>query len=99
MPTGFIGSPRYMSPEQIQEGYINNINNQTDLFSLDIISYEMLTGEHPFSSNSFSRWTHKVINEDPPPMRRFRAAIPGVLQRFVERALQKDTAKRCIGIE
>jgi serine/threonine protein kinase len=52
MPMGFVGSPRYMSPEQVHE---DNITNQTDLFSLGIVMYEMLTGYHPFSADSFSR--------------------------------------------
>ncbi|MDZ7735849.1 MAG: serine/threonine-protein kinase [Gammaproteobacteria bacterium] len=51
LPTGFVGSPRYMSPEQVQE---DTIANQTDLFSLGIIMYELLTGNHPFAADSFS---------------------------------------------
>ena len=52
MPMGFVGSPRYMSPEQVQE---DQVTNQTDLFSLGIVMYEMLTGKHPFVADSFSR--------------------------------------------
>ena len=70
---GFVGSPRYMSPEQVQE---DNITNQTDLFSLGIVMYELLTGKHPFMAESFSRLIHVIINEKPPPMRTYRADLP-----------------------
>ncbi len=91
MPMGFVGSPRYMSPEQVQEDYISN---QTDIFSLGVVMYEVLTGKHPFGGESFSRLIHKVINEEPSPMKRYRSELPEVLERFVKRALEKDPAKR-----
>src|SRR3970282_1878 len=59
MPMGFVGSPRYMSPEQVQEDVISN---QTDLFSLGIVMYELLTGRHPFATDSFSRLIHQIIH-------------------------------------
>ena len=91
MPMGFVGSPRYMSPEQVHE---DNITNQTDLFSLGIVMYEMLTGQHPFSADSFSRLIHKIINEKPPPLRTYRNDIPDILEKIVHHALQKDPARR-----
>ena len=91
MPMGFVGSPRYMSPEQVQE---DNINNQTDLFSLGIVMYEMLTAKHPFSADSFSRLIHKIINEKPPALRTYRSDIPEILEKIVYHALQKDPERR-----
>jgi len=91
MPMGFVGSPRYMSPEQVHE---DNITNQTDLFSLGIVAYELLTGRHPFGGESFSSLVHKIVNEDPTPMRRFRADIPDELERIVRRSLEKSTTRR-----
>ena len=91
MPMGFVGSPRYMSPEQVQE---DNINNQTDLFSLGIVMYEMLTGKHPYTADSFSRLIHKIINEKPPPLRTYRADIPEILEKIIYHALQKDPERR-----
>ena len=91
MPMGFVGSPRYMSPEQVQE---DNITNQTDLFSLGIVMYELLTGKHPFMVESFSRLIHVIINEKPPPMRTYRADLPEILEKIVYHALQKSKEKR-----
>ena len=91
MPTGFVGSPRYMSPEQVQE---DNITNQTDLFSLGIVMYEMITGKHPYIADSFSRLIHKIINEPHPPLSTYRADIPEILDKIIHHALQKDPHKR-----
>lgn len=91
MPMGFIGSPRYMSPEQVQE---EAIGNQTDLFSLGIIMYELLTGKHPFNTDSFSRLIFKIINEQQAPMRGVRVDLPEILDKIVYHALQKDIKKR-----
>jgi len=91
MPMGFVGSPRYMSPEQVQE---DAITNQTDLFSLGIVMFELLTGKHPFSADSFSRLIHKIINEKPPTLRTYRADIPEILEKIIYHALQKNPEKR-----
>jgi len=91
MPMGFVGSPRYMSPEQVQE---DMISSQTDLFSLGIVAYEMLTGHHPFGGETFSSLIHRVINEEPTPMSRFRHDLPPILERIVGRALEKMPDRR-----
>ncbi len=91
LPTGFVGSPRYMSPEQVQE---DTITNQTDLFSLGIIMYELLTGSHPFAADTFSRLIHKITNEAPPPLRTYRADMPDILEKIIFHSLQKLPAKR-----
>ena len=91
MPMGFVGSPRYMSPEQVQE---DTITNQTDLFSLGIVAYEMFTGHHPFGGESFSSLIHKVINEEPFPMRNFQSTTPEVLEKIVFKALEKSPERR-----
>lgn len=91
LPMGFVGSPRYMSPEQVQE---DNITNQTDLFSLGIVMYELITGRHPFVADGFSRLIHKIINERQPPLRTYRSDVPEILEKIVYHALEKDPAKR-----
>ena len=91
MPLGFVGSPRYMSPEQIQEDLITS---QTDLFSLGVVAYELLTGKHPFGAESFSRLIHRVVNEEPTPLASHRPDLPPVVQRFVQKALEKQPERR-----
>ncbi len=91
MPMGFVGSPRYMSPEQVQE---DAITNQTDLFSLGIVMYELLTGKHPFTADSFSRLIHMIINEKHPPLGDHRSDVPEILEKIIHHALQKNPEKR-----
>jgi serine/threonine protein kinase len=91
MPMGFVGSPRYMSPEQVQE---DTITHQTDLFSLGIVMYELITGKHPFAAEGFSRLIHKIINEKQPPLRTYRSDVPEILEKIVYHCLEKDTARR-----
>ena len=80
-----------MSPEQVQE---DEITNQTDLFSLGIVAYEMFTGHHPFGGETFSSLIHKVINEDPIPMKHFRSDLPDLLEGIIFRALEKSPQRR-----
>lgn len=91
LPTGFVGSPRYMSPEQVQE---DTITNQTDLFSLGIVMYELLTGNHPFAADSFSRLIHKIIHESPPTLKTYRCDIPDILEKIASHTLHKLPAHR-----
>lgn len=91
MPTGFVGSPRYMSPEQAQE---DMITNQTDLFSLGVVMYELLTGKHPFAADGFSRLIYKITNEPPPPLKDYRKDVPDILGKIIHHVLQKNPEKR-----
>lgn len=91
MPMGFVGSPRYMSPEQIQE---DTITSQTDLFSLGVVAYELLTGRHPFGGESFSRLIHRVVNEEPIPFSTYRGDLPPILERIIFKALEKRPERR-----
>ena len=91
LPMGFVGSPRYMSPEQVQE---DNITTQTDIFSLGIVMYELLTGHHPFYSDSFSRLIHKIINEKALPLSVHRSDVPEIVEKIVYHALEKNPQKR-----
>lgn len=91
MPLGMVGSPRYMSPEQICEDYLTN---QTDIFSLGVIMYELLSGRHPFAADNFSRLVQKILNEEPPPLAEVRSGIPDDLERIVRKAIAKNPAER-----
>ncbi len=91
MPLGFVGSPRYMSPEQVQE---DMITSQTDLFSLGVVAYELLTGRHPFGAESFAALIDRVVNEDPVPLTLYRPELAPMVQRIVIKALEKQTERR-----
>ena len=91
MPLGLIGSPSYMSPEQICEEFITN---QTDLFSLGVVIFELLTGKHPFQSDNFSRLVQRILNDPPAKVTDLRDGVTPELERIVEKALAKDVAAR-----
>jgi hypothetical protein len=86
-----VGSPVYMSPEQAR-GLA--IDARTDLFSLGVVAYQCLTGQVPFGGWTVSEVFDALLADTPaPPSVRSRGLPPSV-DRWVERALQKDPAKR-----
>lgn len=86
-----VGSPAYMSPEQVKE---LPLTHQTDIYSLGVVIYKLLTGKLPFdASNNFSMIYH-IINIEPPPPSMFRPETPPELDAIVRRAMEKDMAKR-----
>ncbi len=91
MPMGMVGSPRYMSPEQVCEDYVTN---QTDIFSLGLIMYELLTGKHPFAADNFSRLVNRIMNDAPTPLKEIRTDVPDYLNDIVMKALAKDRTQR-----
>lgn len=91
MPLGLVGSPRYMSPEQITEDYLTN---QTDIFSLGIIMYELLTGKHPFAAENFSRLVQRILHDIPIPVSEYRQGLNEELGRIVAKALAKERSER-----
>lgn len=90
-PSGIMGSPRYMSPEQLRE---EKLDNQTDLYSLGVVMYELLTGQHPFPADNFSQLVKKILNEEPLPLSVHRSGIPDVLEAIVRKAISKDKNTR-----
>ena len=86
-----VGSPAYMSPEQVRE---LKPTHQTDIYSLGVVMYKLLTGKLPFdASNNFSM-IYNIINIVPPPPSAFRPELPPELDAIVLRAMEKDMAKR-----
>jgi serine/threonine protein kinase len=88
---GMMGSPKYMSPEQLRE---EQVGSQTDIFSLGLVMYELLTGKHPFAADNFSRLVNRILNEEAAPMRDVRADIPEALEFIMRRAIAKDVKDR-----
>ncbi len=88
---GMLGSPRYMSPEQARE---EDVNHQTDLYSLGVVCYELLTGRAPYVARGFTGLIQKILNEEPISVRELRPEIPEALAATVTKAMAKDTAER-----
>jgi len=86
-----VGSPAYMSPEQVQE---LPLNHQTDIYSLGVVMYQLLTGRLPFQASSNYGMIYQIANYDPPPPSTFRASIPANLDAIVARAMQKEREAR-----
>ena len=87
-----IGTPAYMSPEQAAGD--REIDGRSDLYSLGILGYQMLTGEPPFSAGSTPAMLVKHITERPIPVEQRRADVPLDLARTVMVLLEKDAANR-----
>jgi eukaryotic-like serine/threonine-protein kinase len=86
-----IGSPAYMSPEQVKD---HPLTHQTDIFSLGVVMYQLLTGRLPFQGANNYSIIYQIINVDPPPPIHARNDIPPRVDAIVMRALQKDIARR-----
>jgi serine/threonine protein kinase len=86
-----IGSPAYMSPEQVKE---QSLTYQTDIFSLGVVMYQLLTGRLPFQGANNYSMIYQIINIEPPTPIEVRPDIPPRIDAIVTRALQKDTARR-----
>ena len=88
---GFVGSPAYMAPEQINE---EPPSVQSDIYSLGVTMYELLSGRLPFQATNAVAMINKILNEDPTPIKSIRPDIPDKLVEIVETAMAKDPAKR-----
>jgi tRNA A-37 threonylcarbamoyl transferase component Bud32 len=86
-----VGSPAYMSPEQIREELVDH---RTDLYSLGVVMYQLLAGTLPFKgANKFSM-IYQITQHDPAPPSSLRHGISPALDRIVRRAMQKDASRR-----
>jgi serine/threonine protein kinase len=86
-----VGSPAYMSPQQVRD---ITLNHQTDIYSLGVVMYQLLTGRLPFQSSSNYGMIYQICNTDPPPPSTFRADMPVSLDAVVARAMQKEIEAR-----
>lgn len=88
---GWFGSPMYMSPEQARN---HALTHQTDLFSLGVVMYELLSGVQPFKAAAIHTVISNILNTEPKPLSGLGAGIPETLSGIVRRALAKDPAQR-----
>ncbi len=89
--TGFLGSPLYMSPEQINEAAITNAS---DIFSLGAVMYLLLTGRQPFLADNLNAINRKITHEQPPPIQDLRHDLPEGLDYVLRRMLKKNPEAR-----
>ncbi len=86
-----LGTPNYMSPEQVKG---RQLDGRSDLFSLGVMLYEMLTGEKPFMGQGVTTIIYKIVNENPIPPRDLDLTIHPGLSAVVTRTLSKDPYER-----
>jgi len=86
-----VGTPNYMSPEQVQ-GLA--VTGRADQFSLSVICYEMLTGERPFTGEHLTTVVYKIVAEDPPPVQRLNPTLGPQIDAVLRRGLAKKPDAR-----
>jgi len=86
-----MGTPSYMSPEQVEE---NPLTHQSDMYCLGIVLYELLTGLRPFVARTLPALFKKILTDQPVPPSRLQAGVPAELDPVVMRALAKKPEDR-----
>ena len=86
-----LGTPNYMSPEQVAGG---KVDARSDLFSVGVVLYRLVTGVLPFEGDSVVTVAYKIAQADAPAVEKLRADVPLSLRRAIDRALKKQPEKR-----
>ncbi len=89
--SGVLGTPHFMSPEQIRG---DDVNGQTDLYSLGVLMYRLLSGRLPFTGDNIPSLLYSVCHKDPPKLSKLCPDLPQDLIQVVECAMHKDLEKR-----
>ena len=82
-----IGTPAYMSPEQVTD---DKVDHRTDLWSIGVVLYELLTGINPFKKGTRQATFQAILSEEPPLVSSFNEEIPAELDQILIKALEKD---------
>ena len=86
-----IGTVSYMSPEQLRG---EKLDYQSDIFTIGIILYELVSGKNPFTRKSQAETIASILNENPVPLKDLKINTPIDLSAIVQKCLEKDKAKR-----
>ena len=86
-----LGTAAYMSPEQARG---EEVDHRTDIWSLSVVLYEMLTGQLPFKGEYEQAVIYSILNDEPEPMTGLRTGVPMELERIMNKALLKNAGER-----
>ena len=86
-----VGTASYMSPEQARG---QEVDGRTDLFSLDVVLYELVTGRKPFGGQTAADVVSAILSADPTPPGSVREGVPADVEAVILKALRKDPALR-----
>jgi serine/threonine-protein kinase len=86
-----LGTPSYMSPEQVLG---KPVDGRTDLYSLGLVFFELLTGQKPFHAENLTALMYKIVHEPPPAVTSLRSDLAPDLQPIFDRVLHKDPVHR-----
>jgi serine/threonine-protein kinase len=86
-----LGTASYLAPEQIRG---EDLDTRTDLFSLGVLAYELVTGAKPFTGDHISTVLYKIMNEHPAPPSTLAPDLPRALDAIILKALEKDRTRR-----
>jgi serine/threonine protein kinase len=91
-----LGTVAYMSPEQARG---EKVNHRTDIWSLGVVLYEMVSGEFPFKGDREASILYSVVHEEPRPLKGIKRDLPAELQQIINRALKKKPESRYASAE
>ncbi len=91
MTGAIVGTPHYMSPEQVQG---LGVDGHSDQFSLAVIAYEMLTGEKPYTGDHLTTVVYKIVAEEPSPVTRLNPSLGGAIETVMRKAMGKKPESR-----
>jgi len=86
-----MGSPTYMAPERLKE---EGVTNRSDIYSLGVVMYEVLTGRPPFLADNIAGLTHKIMTDTPPPPSSLRSNISKAIDEVVQKAMSRNPGDR-----